>query len=269
MSLTNKNFVVTGSSKGIGKAIAMDLARRGANVALLARKKPDLQKAQKEILEMYPNVKVLTFVTDISDYNQVKKTAKAIKKEMGELDGLINNAGISYPDTFENQPVKTFADTVGIKYLGNIYMTRECLPLLKDGGYISYTASVLAYMGLYGYTSYAGPNYAILGFAESLAQEVMDRNINVSVLCPPDTETPGYEQENKTKPYETMKISESAKLMSPEEVAKKFIIKMLKGKFFITVNFESGMLYRLSRLLPGFFRWYLKYTIRAIQKKKK
>ncbi|MES0488778.1 MAG: SDR family NAD(P)-dependent oxidoreductase [Leptospirales bacterium] len=269
MNLANKNFVITGGSKGIGKAIAMDLARLGANIALLARKKNDLQTAQKEIKKMYPNVKVSIFPTDISVHNQVKKTAKALKKEMGELDGLINNAGISYSETFENQPVKAFADTSAIKYLGNIYMTRECLPFIKNGGYISYTASVLAYMGLYGYTSYVGPNYAILGFAESLAQEVMERNIHVCVLCPPDTETPGYEKENKTKPYETMKISETAKLMSPEGVAKKFLIKMFKGKFFITVNFESIMLYRLSRLLPGFFRWYLKYTIRAIQKKKK
>lgn len=123
-------------------------------------------------------------------------------------------------------------------------------------------------MGVFGYSSYAGPKFALIGLAETLRQEMLARKIQVSVLCPPDTETPGYATENETKPYETASLSESAKLMSADAVAAKFIKGVGKGKFIITCNFESGMLYRLHGIWPSLVFSIMTGMIKKAQKKK-
>ena len=124
-------------------------------------------------------------------------------------------------------------------------------------------------MGVFGFGSYAGPKFALFGLAETISQELAARDISVSVLCPPDTETPGFEEEEKTKPHETRELSKGAKLMTATQVAEKFITALKKRRFVITCNFESGLYYRLTRLVPGIVRMVMKSMVTGIQKKMK
>lgn len=108
---------------------------------------------------------------------------------------------------------------------------------------------MLGFMGLIGYGTYTPSKFALVGLAETLRHELKPENIEFSILFPPDTNTPGFEQENKTKPPETAMLSETAKLYQPDVVAKKYVDGILKNRFYII--FGSGKwIWLLFRLFP-------------------
>jgi len=266
---TTGTYVISGASRGIGRAIALRLAQRGANLVLIARDKKALALAQAECKKENPSGRIEIFSCDLSDRKAVEATGAAIRKKYPVLAGIINNAGYARPGYFHELPAEEFDRAVKTDYLGAVHLTRGLYALVQSGGLISFTSSVVGYMGVFGYSSYAGPKFALVGFAETLRQELDERGIQVSVLCPPDTETPGYREENKTKPMETQALSESAKLMTAEAVAARFIKGVEKGKFMITCNFESAMLYRLHGIAPSLVFRIMMGMIRKAQKKSK
>ena len=210
----------------------------------LTRVRDDLLAQKKDaLIELIP--------CDLGDLRQIEVAAKKIKSIMPSIDGLINNAGYARPGYFHELPIDEFEKAITVDYLGAVRLTRLLVNCIATGGLISVTSSVVGYMGVFGYSSYAGAKFALVGFAETLRQELAERKIQISVLCPPDTQTPGYEEENKTKPKETLALSAGAKLMTADAVAKTFIRGVSKGKFIITCNFESAMLYRLHGILPS------------------
>lgn len=244
-------YVVSGGSRGIGLSIAMLLAERGCDLVLLARDKKALQSASAECRRKNPSSKIEIISCDLAQRKAIEKACAHIRKKYKELAGIINNAGYARPGYFHELPIAEFEHSVKTDYLGAVYLTRSLHDLVAAGGLISFTSSVVGFMGVFGYSSYAGPKFALIGFAETLRQELLARKIQISVLCPPDTQTPGYEEENKTKPIETQVLSEGAKLMTAEAVAKKFLAGVEKGKFIITCNFSSALLYRLHSIAPS------------------
>jgi short-subunit dehydrogenase len=260
-------YVISGASRGIGRAISLSLARRGANLLLIARDKKALALVQAECKKENPSGKIETFSCDLANRKAIETTCAAIRRKHASLTGIINNAGYARPGYFHELPADEFDRAVKTDYLGAVHLTRGLHALVQEGGLITFTSSVVGYMGVFGYSSYAGPKFALIGFAETLRQELDARGIQVSVLCPPDTETPGYAEENKTKPVETQALSESAKLMTADAVAAKFIRGVEKGKFIINCNFESAMLYRLHGIAPSLVFRIMMGIIRKAQKK--
>ena len=246
----------------------MELAQKEAHLILISRNQRSLEKLADEIITQNPRSDPEIFPADVSLLKEVKNIFTKITRSKRKLDGLIHNVGSSYPGYFEKMPIQIFEDSVRINYMSSVYCARTAYPHLNEGGFISFTSSVVGFMGVFGYSSYAGPKFALLGLAETLSQELAHRKIRVSVLCPPDTETPGFKNENKTKPIETKKLSEGAKLMKPQEVAKKFVKKLAKGKFLITCNFESALFFRLHSIFPNLTRKIMTLMIRSYQKKK-
>ncbi len=149
-----------------------------------------------------------------------------------------------------------------VNYLGSVHAAKAGLPHLKPGSFISFTSSMAGVLGIYGYSSYAPTKFAQIGLAETLSQELTPEGIQVSVLCPPDTDTPGLRDPSKSVPDETQAIVGQAKLMKAEDVASKFIDQLVAGKFHIKVNFPSHMIYRFKALAPNVFYWALHRTIR-------
>jgi 3-dehydrosphinganine reductase len=269
LNFREKNIVVTGGTQGIGKEICIRLANEGANLFIIARKEKNINILLKDLKKNNPQGKFWGFAADVSEYNQVKNAVKDIKKNMGIVYGLVSNAGVAIPRYFIETPVSEFEMINKVKYLGSVYMTRELYPLLSDGGFISFTSSFVGSVGVFGYSSYAGPNFALMGFAEVLLQEFASRKIQVSVLCPADTDTPGYTEELKTVPFETKKISGNVKIMTPDQVAGIFLKKLKKGNFVITVNFDSKLMFILKRILGEYMVKIMAWMITGYQKNKK
>ena len=123
-------------------------------------------------------------------------------------------------------------------------------------------------IGVFGYTDYSASKFAIIGFSEALRSELKQYGITVSVLCPPDTDTPGLDEENKTKPEETKAISASAGLMQPDEVARALIKGMQKEKFLIIPGLDGKSTFMAKRLFPRLVEFIMDRQIKKVQQKK-
>jgi len=152
------------------------------------------------------------------------------------------------PSYFEHIPSSTFAHLASCNQLGTIYTVQAFLPHMTQGT-IVFTSSVCGQLGVFGYTAYCPTKFAIRGFAEALHAELVDQpHLNVQVAFPPDTDTPGFAQEEKTKPPETRIISENAGLAKPDDVANRMVQEAIKRNpsFLVYFGFEGWMVASLT-----------------------
>jgi 3-dehydrosphinganine reductase len=125
-------------------------------------------------------------------------------------------------------------------------------------GHIVNVSSLAGVVGFIGYAAYAPSKFAIMGFSEVLRNELIPHNVKVSVLLPPDTDTPQLAMENQTKPPETKALSGKAKLMQPDDVAMALLQGMVAERFHIVPGgFDSKVPYLGIRYIPGILRWVL------------
>ena len=224
--------VITGGSSGIGLAVAQDLICKQCKfVTLIARNEKKLNEA-KEKLEQHaksidsPSI-IAVHSVDVSDTEKVAKKAAEIctSDDVPIPTMLFNIAGTSTAAAFVDTDYKEFDRLMSINYLGTAYVTRAFLPYMSPKAgedsanhpkAIVFTSSQAGQLGVFGFTAYSASKYALRGFAEALQMEVERDNISVQVAFPPDTDTPGFEEEQIGKPEETKLISETSGLFTPE-----------------------------------------------------
>jgi len=236
-----KNVFITGGSSGVGKAVAKMLLQKGAQVAIVARRTDVLKEAKEELTASVKDAKIMTISCDVTDYVSVSIAINSAIKEFGGLDVVINCAGFSYPNYFEEIPIGMFEKMMKVNYLGVVYTSRAVVPHMKarGGGRLLFTSSMAGLVGVHSFTGYSPTKFAIRGFAESLQMELMPHNIYCSVICPPDVDTPGFALENETKPIECKKISEGADLFQPEDIAKDVVSSLQTWNFFVSTGFDG------------------------------
>jgi short-subunit dehydrogenase len=271
-NFNNHLVYIMGGSMGIGLETGKIFAQKGANVVICARNEQKLQTALAEIKTLSANssqrfgYKTL----DVSNATQVKTRIEEMVKEFGIPDIFINCAGRAYPHYFEDITPEQFEETMKTNMFGIWYTVAAIVPYMKQkGGLIVNTSSMAGLIGVFGYTDYSASKYAIIGFSEALRQELKQYNIGVAVLCPPDTDTPGFQTENQTKPIETIEISKGAKLLKPEQVAEGLIKGIAKGKHLIIPSFDGRLSCFLKRVFPGVVDSIIFGAIKKAQDRKK
>ncbi len=248
-------FIVGGSS-GIGLACAKLLAARGSDLAIFARRGDVVAEAVAEIETVARDAgqtsKILGLPLDATDYTAVKQSFSQAIAEIGVPDLLINAAGRAVPHRFLEMDKAQISET----YEANVLTAWNAAHLLapdmvaRGSGAIVNISSLAGLIGVYGYTDYSFSKAGLIGFSESLRCELKPLGIKVQVFCPPDTDTPGFEAENATKPHETRAMSEGGGLMSADDAATA-LLKGLQTSHFVTLaNFESHMFYALRRIFP-------------------
>ncbi len=251
--MQNKTALICGGSKGIGKETAKQIARLGGSVTIVARDEKALMAAKEEILAQasFDGQYVDTISCDTTDYDKLQPLLANQVDQRGVPDYLINAVGYAYPQYAEKITFEEYKRNMDVNYLGQLVPTIIMQPYFIEAqrGHISFVSSVMGFMAIMGYASYAPSKYALVGLAETLRHELKPYNISVSLLYPPDTDTPGFEHENKSKPPETAKLSESGKLYTPEQVAKIYVDNLLKGKFHILIG-EGKLFWIASRWFP-------------------
>jgi 3-dehydrosphinganine reductase len=256
-----KHVIITGGSSGIGKATARLLASVGANISIIARTqtKLDAAKAEIEAVRANPEQRVITIAADVADRVQAEQAIKAAINQIGSPDVLITSAGIAHPGYFQELPIEIFERTMAINYFGSLYCIKAALPVMEQRrqGNIVLISSGAGLIGIYGYTPYSPTKFALRGLAESLRGELKLTGINVSIVYPPDTDTPQLEEENKTKPIETKMITGTAKTWSAEGVAFEIVQGIKKKSFAITPGLEMRLLGNLHSLLAPGIKWYM------------
>jgi len=266
MYIDGKCAIVTGGSGGIGKAIAKLLARRGANVFLIARTEELLRATIDELKNEADSASQMFgfFSADVSDLAAVQDAVKAAEVECGPTTILVNSAGFHRTGYVEKVPISDIEDEIRVNYLGTVYMAKQILSGMMERreGWIMNISSLAGLKGIFGYAGYSGSKFAIVGFSEALRSELRPYGISVSVLCPPDVdvERPGH-YIKREQPLENLKISEGAKLMQPGDVAHAAIKGMESGSFIIIPGFSGKMLYVANRIAPWLVDMVLNRTI--------
>jgi 3-dehydrosphinganine reductase len=266
----DKIIFITGGSTGIGLAVAKALAKAGSHVVIFARTISKLETAANEIKPITKNAsqKIKYYSVDIAENTEVKIIFEKAIQENGIPDILINCVGIAQPDYFENITFENFDQLIKTNLYSTWNSVHAMVPYMKQkGGYILNTSSIAGFIGVFGYTDYCMTKFGIIGFSDALRQELAQYNISVSVLCPPDTDTPGLEAENVTKPAETKAIAGNAKILQPEFVAAAVLKGIQKKQKMIIPGIDGKMTYFLKRFFPGLIDWIMNLSIKKVLKK--
>jgi short-subunit dehydrogenase len=205
---------------------------------------------------------------DVSDNAAVNKTMDRAIRDFGAPKLLINCAGRAYPRHFESITYEQFDETMRVNMYGIWNTCAALVPHMKErGGAIVNTSSMVGFIGVFGYTDYAASKFAVVGFSEALKSELKRFNISVQVLCPPDTDTPGFAVENQTKPAETKAISAAARVMSADDVARHLVRHIRRGTFMIIPGMDGKIAFISKRLVPRIVEYVMDRDIRKAQGK--
>jgi 3-dehydrosphinganine reductase len=264
------NIYITGGSSGIGLAIAKAFTKRGGNVIIFARDTKRLESALEEIKgsKISEDQSFSHMALDVSDHDDVNTTMERAVREFGIPDVLVNSAGGAYPNYFEDIPYERFDQMLTTNLYGTRNTVVSLAPFMKEAreGHIVNISSMAGFIGVFGYTAYSASKFAVIGFSEALRSELKPYNIKVSVLCPPDTDTPQLHEENKTKPPETTAIAGNAGIMSADAVADALIGGMEKGTFMIIPGLEGKFIYLAKRLFPSLVNYVMDREVAKVKK---
>ncbi|MNK21787.1 Sepiapterin reductase [compost metagenome] len=213
MELTQKNALITGAGKGIGRAVAIALAKEGVNLGLIARTESDLKDLAQELQSEY-GIKVSIAPADISNSAEAEASAAKIKQDLGSVDILINNAGIAKFGTLLEMDPEEWKRILDVNVMGTYNVTRAVLPDLvaQNSGDIINVASTAGERGFATGSAYCASKFALMGMTESLAQEVRKHNIRVTALTPSTVNTDLASNAG-------LKIGDEDRMMQPEDVA--------------------------------------------------
>lgn len=183
-NITGKRALVTGGAKGLGKAIAVALAKEGVYVAITGRNETALKQTAAELTALGTQVTYAVF--DVSDYEAVQQGIKNLNETFGDFDILINNAGISSFSTVMEMNVQDWTAIINVNLLGTYFVTKAVLPQLieKNQGDIIMVSSTAGLNGAATTSAYSASKFGVIGFADSLMREVRKNNIRVCTLTP-------------------------------------------------------------------------------------
>lgn len=231
MSLGGQTAIVTGAGRGIGRAISLELADKGADVVIADLDQEEMAKTKAEVENR--GQEALSVELDLREPELVERAVARALEEFGAIDILVNNAGISGPTlSCDEMPIEEWDNTLAINLRGTFLMCREVIPSMKEREYgrIVNIASVSGKRPVPNRTPYATSKMGMIGFTRSLAAEVGEYNINVNTICPGSVEGPRIERvferhaEARGTTREAIKEGELGKsarkeLVEPESVA--------------------------------------------------
>ena len=264
-----KLALITGGSSGIGKALAKSLGELGCSTCILARNQERLESAKEEISKVASNGAFIDVIkADVTEEDQISRNFSELVAKRGTPDFLFNCAGKAEPSYIQDYRINDFRRAMELDYLGTVIPSMELLPrfMERGSGHIINISSVGGFLGIIGYGTYTPAKFAVVGFSEVLRHEMKPHGIQVSVVFPPDVETPGFSKENKVKPEECKIISETGKLMQPEDVARKIIKGVKKGNFLILPG-SSGYIHKLKGIWPSLVYKFIDDDLKKARKK--
>jgi short-subunit dehydrogenase len=246
--LKNKVVVITGASSGIGRALALEFASRGARLSLGARRTELLEQLRTEL----PGTEILIQKTDVSSETDCSLLIEETIRRFGRIDVLINNAGISMRALFEEVDLKVIRQVMDVNFYGTVYCSKYALPyLLKTKGSLVGVISIAGYAGLPGRSGYSASKFAIRGFLDTIRIENMKKGLHVLVAAPGFTAsevrkvaltTDGSQQGETPR--------DESQMMSAEACARYIARAVQKRKRQLILTFTEG---KLTVFLGKFF----------------
>lgn len=245
MLLTGKNAIVTGGSRGIGRAISLALAAEGANVAIIyAGNTQAAEETKQQVLEK--GVQALTIQCDVGDEAAVTKMVKEVKKTFGTVDILVNNAGITRDNLVMLLKEDDWNAVLNTNLTGAFHCTKAVSRFMmkqKQGAIVNIT-SVVGEMGNAGQANYAAAKAGLIGFTKSVAKELASRNIRVNAIAPGCVATEMTEVLGQDALDAMIKSIPLGRAAQPEEIAQAVLFLVSDHASYITgqtLNVDGGM----------------------------
>lgn len=250
MDFNGKNVWITGGASGIGLAIGKHFAARGAHVTVFDLRLRDEAMLELESARRFSAVPVRSYVLDVADGEQVRRLFNLAAKETGLPALVFNSAGIVSAVEFDRLSYDEWDRVIRVNLYGSRNVASASLPLLAPGARLALMASLAGVAGGYGYAAYAASKFGVVGLAEVLRVEWRPRGIEVSVICPPEVDTPMVQEERKFRPRATTDMKLFAGTLSVDEAADAIVAGLERGRYLIVPGSKGKMTYLLTKFLP-------------------
>jgi len=246
----DKVFIITGASSGIGKALAIESAKQGANLVLAARNIAKLQKVADHC-QTY-GIEAIAIKTDVSVPDDCKNLIDKAIEKFGKIDVLINNAGISMRALFNEMKLEVFQKVMNINFMGTVYCTHYAINhILKQKGSVVGISSIAGLAPLPARTAYSASKFAMFGFLTTLRTENRKKGLHVLIAHPGFTESEIRKHaltKDGTPQGETPRKEE--KMMTAQEVALKVLKAIRKRKNILVLTTTGKLTYLLYKFFP-------------------
>jgi short-subunit dehydrogenase len=259
LRLQNKTVVITGASSGIGKATALEFARRGANLIIGARRAELLDEVAS--LCRGQGVQCTAVVADVAKREDCKRLIDAA----GRIDVLVNNAGFANFDSIEKASPDDLEQMMETNYFGTVWCTQAALPgmLERRDGAIVNVSSIAGLMGYAGMGGYCATKFAIVGFTEALRDEVIGRGVRASLICPGTTDTNFFAKAERRKMPGASRLILAIR---PERVAKAICDSAEDGRYRRILPFAAGLFMRLKEFSPRTAHFFMRRVSTLMEK---
>jgi len=258
-TLGDVRVIVTGASSGIGRAVALELARRGAKLIVTARREDRLVTLVESITSM--GGEAFFVVGDITEASVRQACIDEAVTRFGGLDCLLNNAGVGALGIFADASSDRLRKIMEVNFFAPVEFIRQALPTLRGGNrpIIVQMNSVLGHRAMPGKSEYCASKFAIHGFSDALRAELADEGIDVLLVSPSTTDSEFFasaiDKEKKPRSPGSPKPKESSWKMSPEKVAQITVRAMANGRHEVLLSVGGKALVWLDRLLPPVADW--------------
>jgi NAD(P)-dependent dehydrogenase (short-subunit alcohol dehydrogenase family) len=250
---TDKVIIITGSTQGIGFKVAELLAERGAKVIINSRREEKVKAALEKLKNT--TTRVAGLAGDVSDEAFCRVLCQFAITQFGQLDILINNAGIAAGGLIKDTRGEAFKKVIDINLLGSLYPTLACMTeICKQKGSVLFIGSVAGIAGLPSYSAYSSSKRGLISIAESLRAELWDEGVFVGIHYPGFTENEDDKiMLNTSGREEVLKKRDGVKAQSRDQTAGRIIKQLEKRKFRMFSSFSAAAVFRFYHISPGFF----------------
>ena len=244
-SFQGQTVLITGASSGIGRAAALAFAWRGARLVIAARRRDLLEEVARDCRAR--GAECHTIVADVSK----REDCIRLVQEAGRVDVLVNNAGFAVFDSIGSAKPEDLEAMMQTNYFGTVWCSQAVLPQMveRHSGTIVNVASIAGMMGYARMGGYCATKFAMIGFSETLRDEVIDQGVRVAMICPGTTETSFFEKAERGKMPAASRLILAVK---PEKVADAIVASAADGRYRRIIPFSAGLFMRLKEHFPRF-----------------
>jgi uncharacterized protein len=260
-SLKGKTVLVTGASSGIGRAAAVELARRGADLVIGARRAEALETVAAECRAL--GVACTAVAADVTNRDDCARLVAAAPR----IDVLINNAGFAVFDAIESAKPEDLEAMMETDYFGTVWCTQAVLPqmLARGKGAIVNVASIAGIMGYARMGGYCATKFAVIGFSEALRDEVIGRGVRIAVVCPGTTNTDFFVKAERGKMPGASRLILA---VSAKRVARVVADAAEGGRFRRIVPWTAAVYMKFKEMFPGAAHAMFRFASSLLEKKR-
>jgi short-subunit dehydrogenase len=252
-----KLCVVTGAASGIGRAVAIALARRGAALALSDVNEDGLAET-RTLIGQVPSNRIRIDRLDVADADAILRYAASVKESLGDADYVFNIAGLTRVGRFEDTPLSSFEKIMDVNFWGVVRMTKAFLPqLIASKGGVVNISSLFGFIGYPGQAHYCASKFAVRGFSETIASELEDKGVRVTSVHPGGVDTAIARSAaidalppDVKDPREIDERFRKAAITSPERAAEIILDGAARGKRRVVVGRDAKLVSFVQRLFP-------------------